>query len=326
MRATVAAAMRAGKRVAFVRTPGDADVPLAFLNARTLILDRPLRARQCVNALRNQTAGNAVLSLGGPRLQGIRVLAAEDSEVSQVVLEDLLGAEGAALTIAANGRLCIERLRADGPDAYDVLLTDIQMPEMDGYETARQCREIAPDLPIIGVTARAGEEERERCLAAGMAGHVAKPIDVDVLIALIRRQCAHPEAEPAPVHRLPAKERAATSADNLQWIDWAAFEARYQGRSWMIERLIATALRNHKDTAAKVRSAAAARDFATLAFLAHALKGLAGNFAVATLAALAGETEELAQQANPEALARAERLAELADKLMLALATRRKSA
>jgi HPt (histidine-containing phosphotransfer) domain-containing protein len=75
-----------------------------------------------------------------------------------------------------------------------------------------------------------------------------------------------------------------------------------------------------------MRSAVAARDFATLAFLAHALKGLAGNFAVATLAAQAGETEELAQQGNDEAIARAERLAELADKLMVALAARRKSA
>jgi HPt (histidine-containing phosphotransfer) domain-containing protein len=125
---------------------------------------------------------------------------------------------------------------------------------------------------------------------------------------------------------LPAKERGSTSADNIPWVDWTAFEARYQGRAWMIERLIATALRSHKDTASKVRSAAAARDFGTLAFLAHALKGLAENFAVASLAGQAGETEELAQLENDEAIARAERLAELVDKLTLALAARRKSA
>ena len=322
----VAEALHAGKRVAFVRTPGVSDVPLPFLNARTLIFDRPLRVRQCINALRNRLAGGAVLSLDTQRLRGIRVLAAEDSEVSRVVLEDLLGAEGATLTLAENGKLVVEQLRADGPNAYDVLLTDIQMPEMDGYETARQCRELAPQLPIIGVTARAGDEERSRCFAAGMVGHVTKPIDIDVLIALIRRQCARPEAEPAPVHKLPAKDRTSTSLDNLHWIDWSALESRYQGRAWMIERLITTALRNHKDTATKVRSVAAARDFATLAFLAHALKGLAGNFSAAMLAALAGEIEELAQQSNDEALARADRLAELADKLMLSLAARRKSA
>ena len=326
MLAQAAEVLRAGKRVAFVRTPGCADVPLAFLNARSLIVDRPLRVRQCINALRNRLSAGAVSALGTPRLRGIRVLAAEDSEVSRIVLADLLGAEGAMFTAVENGKLAIERLRADGPNAYDVVLTDIQMPEMDGYETARQCRQIAPELPVIGVTARAGDEERERCFAAGMLGHVAKPIDVDALIALIRRGCAHPDAEPAPVHRLAARERASTSADNIQWIDWTAFEARYQGRSWMIGRLIATALRSHKDTAAKMRGAAAARDFATLAFLAHALKGLASNFAVAPLAAHASDTEELAQQGNDEAIARAERLAELVDKLMVALAARRKSA
>jgi len=181
-------------------------------------------------------------------------------------------------------------------------------------------------LPVIGVTARAGDEERDRCFAAGMAGHVAKPIDADVLIAIIRRQCAQPDSEPGLVRKLPAKERGPNSVDNLQWIDWAAFEARYQGRSWMIERLISTALRSHKDTAAKMRSASAARDFATIAFLAHALKALAGNFSAASLAAHAGETEELAQLSSEEALRRAERLAELVDQLLLALAARRKSA
>jgi CheY-like chemotaxis protein/nitrogen-specific signal transduction histidine kinase len=93
---------------------------------------------------------------------------------------------GAQLVQAANGRLAVERFVADGPGAYDVVLTDIQMPEMDGYETTRRLHAIAPGLPVIGLTAHAMSEERDRCLAAGMVEHVAKPIDLDRLVAVLR--------------------------------------------------------------------------------------------------------------------------------------------
>jgi len=75
-----------------------------------------------------------------------------------------------------------------------VVLTDIQMPGMDGYGLARALRTIAPTLPVIGLTAHAMEEERKRCLAAGMLSHVSKPIDLDALVATVLRYARTPRA------------------------------------------------------------------------------------------------------------------------------------
>ena len=81
-------------------------------------------------------------------------------------------------------------MRLDGSDAYGVVLMDLQMPEMDGYEATREIQAIAPDLPIIGQTAHAFAEDQRRCFDAGMVDHVAKPIDPDELILKVRRHAA----------------------------------------------------------------------------------------------------------------------------------------
>jgi hypothetical protein len=76
---------------------------------------------------------------------------------------------------------------SDGPGAFDIVLMDIQMPVMDGYEATRRILELAPGLPIIGQTAHAFDEERDKCLAAGMLAHIAKPIDPQALVRLVLR-------------------------------------------------------------------------------------------------------------------------------------------
>ena len=77
---------------------------------------------------------------------------------------------------------------AEGGAAFDIVLMDIQMPEMDGYEAARRILELAPELPVIGQTAHAMQDERRECLAAGMVDHIAKPIDFRLLVDMIVRQ------------------------------------------------------------------------------------------------------------------------------------------
>ena len=121
------------------------------------------------------------------RLDGVRVLVAEDNEVNQIVLERALEIEGADTTIVGDGRQAVNRVLADGREAYDVVLMDIQMPEMDGYEATRRILELAPDLPVIGQTAHAMLDERRECLAAGMVDHIAKPIDFRLLVDMIVR-------------------------------------------------------------------------------------------------------------------------------------------
>ena len=321
-------AIRAGRRVVLVQTPGESDVPLGYLSSETPVIDRPLRARHIIDALHSQGVRESAAVSSAPRLQGIRVLAADDSEVNRLVLEDMLKTEGVVLTLVENGHLALERLRADGAKAYDVLLTDIHMPEMDGYETAKACRALAPELPVIGVTARAMAEERDRCLEAGMVGHVAKPIDLEALIAIIRQHCVRqlPGTDSAPVSVFPSRDSQAVLDARAALIDWRGFEARYRGRPALIDKLIAASFRNNADTAARLRRAAACRDFATLASLAHSLKGLAGDLVAEPLYAQALATEELAQQACEDALASAEELAQLTEQFVMALSKRRKSA
>jgi CheY-like chemotaxis protein len=147
------------------------------------ILERPLRARH-INAIaqRESPAHSLVRSHEEP-LRGLRVLAAEDNEINRLVLEDLLRETGAQLVSVKNGREAVERVQCDGPGAWDLVLMDVQMPEMDGYVATRLLRGVDPCLPVVGLTAHAMVEERDRCLAAGMVGHMAKPYDVQRLDA-----------------------------------------------------------------------------------------------------------------------------------------------
>jgi CheY-like chemotaxis protein len=81
----------------------------------------------------------------------------------------------------------VDRVRDDGPGAFDVVLMDVQMPLMDGYEATRRIKAIAPDLPVIGQTAHAMAEERAKCTEAGMVDHIAKPFEVERVVDAIRR-------------------------------------------------------------------------------------------------------------------------------------------
>jgi PAS domain S-box-containing protein len=132
------------------------------------------------------TAGSPP-TLPGRALAGLRILIAEDDPNNQDLLGVALGEEGAITIIAHNGREALDRITRDGPHAYDIVLMDVQMPEMDGYEATRQIHRLAPALPIIGQTAHALTEERESCLAAGMVAYVAKPLDLKALVNLVRQ-------------------------------------------------------------------------------------------------------------------------------------------
>jgi len=135
--------------------------------------------------LRGDAPSEPPAALADKPLAGLSVLVAEDDVINQMVLEVNLADHGARTVLVGDGAEAVERVRADGPDAYDVVLMDIQMPVMDGFEATRRILELAPDLPIIGQTAHAFNEDRDRCLAAGMTGFIAKPIDTLALTRLV---------------------------------------------------------------------------------------------------------------------------------------------
>lgn len=120
-------------------------------------------------------------------LDGVRILAAEDVEINRLILEDILENEGAHVVFAEDGQQAVDKITALEMNNFDLVLMDLQMPVMDGYEAARLILELSPALPIIGLTAHALSEERDKCLKIGMVEHVTKPIDPDTLITVIRQ-------------------------------------------------------------------------------------------------------------------------------------------
>lgn len=119
------------------------------------------------------------------RLDGLRLLIAEDNEVNQMVIQAMLAPEGPQVTIVGDGEQAVACVQENGPDAYDLVLMDLQMPGIDGYEATRMLRAITTDLPIVAQTAHVLPETIERCRAAGMVAHVAKPIDRQQLVETI---------------------------------------------------------------------------------------------------------------------------------------------
>jgi signal transduction histidine kinase len=127
----------------------------------------------------------------GQRLRGLRVLAAEDNEVNCLVLESMLEFEGAEVVFVSNGQEAVDAMQKSDATGYHAVLMDVQMPVMDGLEATRRITALHTGVPVIGLTAHALEEERERCRDAGMVAHVAKPVEIDELVAVLRR-CARP--------------------------------------------------------------------------------------------------------------------------------------
>ena len=120
---------------------------------------------------------------------GKKLLVVEDNELNLEIASTLLKEAGFEVDTAENGKVAVEKVEAASADRYDLILMDIQMPEMDGYEATRRIRAL-PDtkkaaLPIVAMTANAFEDDRKNALRAGMNGHIAKPLDIQKLFQVL---------------------------------------------------------------------------------------------------------------------------------------------
>ena len=125
-----------------------------------------------------------------PDFPGKRVLLAEDNELNQILAENLLTNAGLTVEIANDGTEAVEKMKSASAGYYDIILMDVQMPKMDGYEATRQIRALEDkekaDIPIVAVTANAFEEDRQIAMEIGMNGHLAKPYDVPEIMKTLK--------------------------------------------------------------------------------------------------------------------------------------------
>ena len=124
-------------------------------------------------------------------LQGLHILIAEDNDINWEIISAILAMYGITTERAENGRVCVDMMRAAAEGSYELIFMDVQMPEMNGLDATRAIRELedpwASSIPIVAMTADAFSENVTACMEAGMNGHIAKPVDIKLVIKEIRR-------------------------------------------------------------------------------------------------------------------------------------------
>jgi len=167
----------------------------ALDNNVTHFITKPIFPSSVLDAI-NETIGTAVKNMNiqtetthdTQDLSDVSIILAEDVDINREIFMALLEDTRLSVDIAENGAICVDKFKED-PDKYDLIVMDIQMPEMDGYQATRAIRELdlprAKTIPIIAMTANAFKEDVERCLECGMNDHLAKPIDEKAVIEKI---------------------------------------------------------------------------------------------------------------------------------------------
>ena len=220
-------------------------------------------------------------SNGDQALAGKRILVAEDGVDNQRLIRQLLTRAGAEVVVVANGRLAIEALSCGGtfdgelldPPPFDLLLTDIQMPVLDGYATARLLRERGSRLRIIALTAHAMDGDGERCIAAGCDAYATKPIDRRTLVSL----CAK---NPARTSQINGNQGPVLSefADDPDYVP-----------------LVAEFIEAMPQRLEELQAALDVSDFSRVTSLAHQLKGAGGGYGFPEVTKVALALEQAAR-------------------------------
>jgi signal transduction histidine kinase/CheY-like chemotaxis protein len=258
-------------------------------------------------------------------LTGARILLAEDNEINQQIAVELLEGVGAHLTVANNGQEAVARLMRE-PAAYDLVLMDLQMPVMGGYEATVQIRSDArfAKLPIIAMTAHATIEEKQKCLDAGMNDHIAKPIDPGALYETVgrfyrptaldaladrstgssqfaSRQAAGTEnpqaaASMAELQRAEARALAADDLPEIEGLDAMDGLARVAGNRQLYLKLLRQFIGQQGPAVAEISAALSKDDAALAERIAHTLKGVAANLGAKKVQTAASLLEEIIRQ------------------------------
>jgi PAS domain S-box-containing protein len=244
-------------------------------------------------------------------LRGARILLTEDNEINQQIAIELLESVGATVDVANNGREAVDILfRGPSPPPFDVVLMDLQMPEMDGYQATTRIRGDSrfAQLPIIAMTAHATMEERNRCLAAGMNDHISKPIHPNILFDTVARYF-HPSPEDLiarskengamPSDATPAPSAEADGLGAVEGLDTDDGLQRVAGNRNLYLKLLRQFVTSEQDAPSRIRDRLLNQDHATAERMAHTVKGVAGNLGARAIQSAAGDLERALREGAP---------------------------
>ena len=220
-------------------------------------------------------------------LEGMRVLLVEDNEINQQIASELLGMAGIMVTIAPNGKKAVEQILAND---WDLVLMDIQMPEMDGYQATQMIRQNPhfKKLPIVAMTANVMEQDLIRCREVGMNDHIGKPIDPNNLFDTLKKW------SPSKTLGKRSIKKATTKTDGfpvLIDIDTHSALARIGGNTHLYRILLNKFHNTHLSFVEEVQKAIDNGETLKAQRLVHTLKGVSGNIGAKRLALLTKELE-----------------------------------
>ena len=267
-------------------------------------LFKPVRKRELLTSIlaalgQSQTVSPSSAAIEAKRpgpTKGLQILLAEDNRVNQIVATRIVEKMGHSVAVAANGQLVLTLLATQ---PFDLLLMDVQMPEMDGLTAARKIRESEQStlchLPIIAMTAHAMKGDRERCIAAGMDGYVSKPIDGELLAEAIASVLGGKDELTAVSSKAP-KETAAP-ASLIAW-DLGATLERLGGDETLLYEVVEIFLEGAPRHMAALRQAVAQEDAKTIEEISHTLRGELGYLGISEISQKARELEQMGQKSD----------------------------
>ena len=235
-------------------------------------LDLPLLATAAPPGLADEPEGGG---RKGQRLAGISILAADDVEINRMILEDLVAHEGGLITLVNDGSQALSALRKAPSGTFDLVLMDVQMPVMDGLEATRQIAIMAPELPVVGLTAHAMAEERNKCLAAGMVDHLVKPVELDLLVTTVLRHLRRTNTAssiPASTLTAHADDDPYQACRDPNLVDLSILIRRVGSDRGKISKFAGIFLRSAKECLDDMRAALAEKDLEAVANTSHRLK------------------------------------------------------
>lgn len=242
-------------------------------------------------------------------LDGMRILLVEDNPINQQLAVELLESKGAQVDVANHGEEALAFLNKQPDGHYEVVLMDLQMPVMDGYEATRRLRADPRHfrLPIVAMTAHAMAEERERCKALGMNAHVTKPIEPDELFAVVAgfRSADKTSGAVTTAPKPAAKPAATTVLPEIDGLDAASGLRRAAGMTGIYLKLLRQFATDYADADSKLVAMLSASQGQEAERYAHTLKGLAGTLGVSALQECAAIIEDALKQQQsvpPDAL------------------------